>query len=176
MRRAARKGPKTKHCLNCGKEFEVVKSKYAQKYCSISCGGKKRHQDQKKKYPNGFFKDKTCKLCGKTFTPTNPCQLYCSPECRDRNSAYLRRNYNLNKDELASMKQSQNNRCYLCGSEGFLIGNNNHAERLVVDHCHETGRVRKLLCHNCNRALGLFKENVELLQKAIQYLIEFRQP
>ena len=41
---------------------------------------------------------------------------------------------------------------------------------LNVDHCHETGKIRGLLCHNCNRALGLFKDNVEFLERAILYL------
>jgi len=45
-----------------------------------------------------------------------------------------------------------------------------HSMKLVVDHCHEGGQVRGLLCHNCNRALGLLKDDVDTLQKAIDYL------
>ena len=123
------------------------------------------------KYPNGYFKDKNCKTCGNVFTPTNPCQLYCCTECRGKNS-YYKRNYGINDTVLKQMKLEQNNKCYLCGSEGFLIGKNNHNEKLVVDHDHVTGKVRKLLCHNCNRALGLFKDNPEVLRKAAQYVEE----
>ena len=124
------------------------------------------------KYPNGYFKDKNCKTCGEVFTPTNPCNTYCSPECKGKN-AYYRRNYGITDAELAQMKEDQNNQCFLCGSEGFLIGNNNHSEKLAVDHDHATGRVRKLLCHNCNRALGLFKDNPELMRKAADYVEKF---
>lgn len=46
----------------------------------------------------------------------------------------------------------------------------NHSGCLVVDHNHETGKVRGLLCHNCNRALGLFKDNPSVLQKTFEYL------
>lgn len=73
------------------------------------------------------------------------------------------------------MKRSQHDRCYLCGSEGFLIGNNAHTEKLAVDHDHETGRVRKLLCHNCNRALGLMKDDPELLRRAATYIEKHKE-
>lgn len=42
--------------------------------------------------------------------------------------------------------------------------------KLVVDHCHDTGKIRGLLCHNCNRALGLLKDSVHTLESAIDYL------
>ena len=43
---------------------------------------------------------------------------------------------------------------------------------LVVDHKHSTGEVRGLLCHNCNRALGLLKDDPKVLQKAMNYLVK----
>jgi hypothetical protein len=45
--------------------------------------------------------------------------------------------------------------------------------KLAVDHCHDTGKVRRLLCHNCNRALGLFKDNSDILRKAADYVEEY---
>ena len=126
------------------------------------------------KYPNGYFKDKECKTCGNVFTPTNPCNIYCSSACKGKN-AYYRRNYGIDDKQLLQMKEEQNNLCYLCGSEGFLIGKNNHDEKLAVDHDHETGTVRKLLCHNCNRALGLFKDNPDVFRKAADYVVEFKE-
>lgn len=125
------------------------------------------------KYPNGYFKEKTCKTCSEPFTPTAPSQKYCSSDCRGKN-AYYERVYGITEAEYETMKQQQNNRCYLCGSKGFMIGNNNHSERLAVDHCHDTDTVRKLLCHNCNRALGLFKDNPELMRKAAEYVESFK--
>jgi Recombination endonuclease VII len=44
------------------------------------------------------------------------------------------------------------------------------ADTLVIDHCHKTKRVRGLLCNTCNLAIAYFKDNVEFLQKAIDYL------
>lgn len=45
-----------------------------------------------------------------------------------------------------------------------------HSGVLVVDHDHKTGKVRGLLCHNCNRALGLLKDNKEIIQNCLSYL------
>lgn len=73
------------------------------------------------------------------------------------------------------MKKSQNYLCYICGSEGFIIGKNNHSEKLVVDHCHDTGQVRKLLCQNCNRALGLMQDSPKLLRRGAEYIEEHRK-
>jgi hypothetical protein len=124
---------------------------------------------EKYKYPQGYFKDKECKTCKKVFTPTNPCNVYCSDACKGKNSYYTR-NYGITDADLARMKQEQDNKCYLCETEGFLIGKNNHSEKLAVDHNHKTGKVRKLLCHNCNRGLGLLMDSPELLRKAANYI------
>lgn len=48
--------------------------------------------------------------------------------------------------------------------------NKNQRQKIVIDHCHATGRIRGLLCHNCNRALGLLKDSEENLKRAIEYL------
>lgn len=121
------------------------------------------------KYPNGYFKPKACKRCGTQFTPTNPCNTYCSKACKGKN-AYYTRVYGISQDVVEAMKEAQKNQCYICGSEGFMIGKNNHTEKLAVDHCHESGAVRKLLCHNCNRALGLMQDSPSLLRLAADYI------
>lgn len=50
--------------------------------------------------------------------------------------------------------------CNLCGSK----------KELVIDHCHTSRKIRGVLCHNCNHGLGKFKDDVNLLKKAIEYL------
>ncbi len=57
-------------------------------------------------------------------------------------------------------KISEQKECQLCGKSG----------NLHLDHCHKTNEVRGMLCGPCNRALGLFKDNVKLLRKAADYV------
>jgi len=56
--------------------------------------------------------------------------------------------------------------CRICGAKG---GAGRHGQ-LHIDHCHETGRVRGVLCHGCNIALGYFRSDPNLLRAAIAYL------
>lgn len=115
------------------------------------------------------FKPKNCKSCGTSYIPTNPCNTYCSDECRGKNAYYIR-NYGITEAEFRSMKEEQMHRCYLCGGAGFLMNPTRHHETLVVDHCHASGVVRRLLCHNCNRALGLLKDDPELMRRCADYI------
>lgn len=123
------------------------------------------------KYPQGHFKPKPCRRCGTTFEPVAPSHLYCSQECADTafTEAYLKRTYGISYEEYLQMLEEQGHVCAICGEEGFVM-KSTHKLKLVVDHCHTTGRVRGLLCHNCNRALGLFKDSPGRLLRAVEYL------
>lgn len=71
--------------------------------------------------------------------------------------------------EVLALREEQGHVCKICGEEGFLM-NRRVKSALNVDHCHKTGTIRGMLCHNCNRGLGLFQDNPELLRKAADYL------
>lgn len=74
----------------------------------------------------------------------------------------LKRKYNLTQAEYNVMLEKQNGTCAICFSKC--------TRALAVDHEHSTGRVRGLLCNNCNRGIGHLKENVDTLKCAIDYL------
>ena len=73
------------------------------------------------------------------------------------------REYGLTEEEYNNMVLSQNNLCAICN-------NPSKNKALAIDHNHKTGEVRGLLCHNCNLAIGLFKENISVFTSAIKYL------
>ena len=72
--------------------------------------------------------------------------------------------YGITADDFKQMFETQQGKCAICNEEPKT------KRGLHVDHDHETGKVRGLLCHGCNVALGSFKEDVTLLNKAIEYL------
>lgn len=123
------------------------------------------------KYPQGRFKDKPCKCCGTMFSPKAPSHLYCSQQCQDDgwSSNYLKNAYGIDHNTYKKMEESQNSLCAICGTPGFTM-REHHWKKLVVDHDHKTGVVRGLLCHNCNRALGLLKDDPEVIKNAVKYL------
>lgn len=77
----------------------------------------------------------------------------------------LKGKYGMTNNDYNQMFVNQNGRCAICN---FDL--NNLYRAASIDHDHETGKVRGLLCNNCNWALGLFKDNCEFLQNAIFYL------
>jgi len=64
----------------------------------------------------------------------------------------------------------QNGLCAICGMPETCTAQNGHEFRLAIDHCHESGQVRALLCFACNAAIGMMMENPERMRKAAEYL------
>lgn len=79
---------------------------------------------------------------------------------------HLKVKYGLELEVYEKMYSEQNKLCLICQQPEPCSRNT----FLAVDHCHETNKIRGLLCSNCNRGLGLFKDSVEILQNAINYL------
>ena len=79
-------------------------------------------------------------------------------ECRRK--WQLKSKYGLTEAEHEAMLEQQNGLCRICGK----------AEKLVVDHNHETGKVRGLLCPGCNKGIGFLGDTSEGVQKALTYL------
>lgn len=80
--------------------------------------------------------------------------------------AKIKQKYGVSQEMWQAMFDKQGGRCAGCMK---LFGKERH-EKACVDHNHETGVFRGLLCHSCNRSLGLLKESITTLQTLILYL------
>lgn len=74
-----------------------------------------------------------------------------------------KRGFSLTIQEYDMLLEKQNGVCAICGNACAHFS-------LAVDHCHQTGEIRGLLCSQCNRGLGLFRDEPERLRKAAEYL------
>lgn len=81
----------------------------------------------------------------------------------------VKRLYGLSPAQRAEMAARQGGKCAICGMVENVVERRKETT-LCVDHCHDTGKVRGLLCSKCNTALGLFRDSPDLLRKAIDYL------
>jgi hypothetical protein len=91
-------------------------------------------------------------------------EVFKRKRARNHRSRTLRKKFGLTVEEYDRMLEAQGGVCLLCERE------NTYGRRLAVDHCHITGKVRGLLCTRCNAALGVFNDDPEILERAIQYL------
>jgi hypothetical protein len=90
----------------------------------------------------------------------------------DRQRSYKRK-YGISQDDYNARRAAQGPQCYLCG----MSEETSQVSRwgvLCLDHCHATGVIRKFLCARCNKGLGCFGDDPELLARAAEYIRSFR--
>ncbi len=112
------------------------------------------------------FECRTCKLImpftSEYFYEDEKCKFKLHYQCIDCCRQYSRvmhfKRYNMDYNDLVSLKESKN--CFICKKES----------NLVVDHDHRTGQVRGMLCQSCNKGLGHFFDNPNVIQAASEYL------
>lgn len=127
-----------------------------------------------------------CKECIKRYLQTNADlikkkkKIYCNnnkDKIRDyykKNAKkirehYLKKTYSISFEQLRQMFLSQEGRCAIC-SKVF-----NKRKDVHVDHNHNTGEVRGLLCSSCNRGIGYLRDDSSILLKAASYLNKFNK-
>ena len=90
---------------------------------------------------------------------------------RELLSRHRRSRFNLTIEGYQALLDAQGGVCAICGQPETRI-RQGHVRQLSIDHDHETGKIRGLLCSSCNVALGNFKDSLESLSNAIDYLME----
>lgn len=123
---------------------------------------------------------------GKPLNHCRDCAVARTLAWTDRNrdkvlNAHLRRTFGITLDEYTAMADAQGGVCAICGSPPTVMGGikrSRHRKsappdpRLAVDHDHQTGQVRGLLCIPCNRGIGFLRDNPDLCDAAAVYLRE----
>ena len=92
------------------------------------------------------------------------CDEWKRKNARKAKEIKLKRYYGITANQYYAMSTSQGDVCKICK------GKCKTGRELSVDHCHTIGKIRGLLCSNCNSGLGSFKDNVELMAEGIKYL------
>jgi hypothetical protein len=121
-------------------------------YKNLSRGGRWSVRNREKHY----------EMCKRTIAK-NP-EVY----SRRHRKYELYKKYNLTEEEYNQMLIKQNKCCAICGTDKPT----GKWKVFAVDHDHKTGKVRELLCNECNRGIGLLKDDPELLKKASNYIIK----
>ena len=109
-----------------------------------------------KKSKGGYIRH--CKVC----VSLQRKKKYCSKKTR---AAHIKSKYGLSEEDYTALFEKQQGKCSICGKH-----DPKDYHGLCVDHDHNTGKIRGLLCHNCNSALGNFYDNVDYLLSAVDYL------
>jgi len=119
---------------------------------------KKKEKERGKKYRNS----KKYKDTIKRYRKTNKFKIASK---RSR----LRRRYGIMIEEYNELFNEQNGCCAICGKHQSKVKGG-----LGVDHCHTTKIVRGLLCRNCNFALGLLHDDIEIIDSVLDYLKKYK--
>lgn len=135
------------------------------KQCSKCKEWKEEIKFNKRKERNGLRSE--CKICqsqnAKNYYIINKksLKIFSSKEKKSNENQRLNRIYNITMEDYNNMYNNQNGKCLIC-EESF--------EKLCIDHDHKTGKVRGLLCRNCNGGIGLLKENIHIIKNSLNYL------
>ncbi len=142
-------------CPNCGikrlARSDVVKKslKERDEFWCLPCRNRTRVHAPRKYVGT---KEERSRQAAKAWKDKNPEKV--------ANKRYKAR-YGITYENYKSISESQNYKCKICGVD---------EKKLVVDHDHLTQEIRGLLCNSCNCAIGLLKDDVNVLQNAIKYL------
>ena len=117
----------------------------------------------------------SCRICGVEMKGRSD-KKYCSPKCKSTNKTLtttslmrkkwtVKREYGITLDDYNLMMVHQSDRCAIC-----LTDDKGKNDFWCIDHDHQTGKVRGLLCDTCNRGIGLLGDDADNLLSASKYL------
>ncbi len=133
----------------------------------------KKHDIDKYKSPSGAF---VCRECSKETNHKrwkNRTQEEQIVDKKQKRQWELKKQYGIDLEQYLSMVLSQDNKCTICGKVPNKESLSRSEWSLCVDHDHNTGKIRGLLCAKCNLAIGLLEYNPNILSNAIDYIKKY---
>ena len=112
----------------------------------------KRYVDKNRGKVNKYNRD---------YNKTNPTRA---------KKSYIKSTYGLTWEEYTKLYNSQQGKCAICNKYITIEVDKSRTSTACVDHNHETGEVRGILCDSCNKGIGYLKDNIMILENAIKYL------
>lgn len=156
--------PREIACAVCGKTWMAANRKT--RFCSPECWNSVRELP---------IHQRVCARCGKGFEALSGRAKYCRTCQRTYQRGKSRRNgaahafrskYGITVEDFERIAEQQGGKCAICGR----LASQCTWSKLVVDHCHKTGRVRALLCDACNKGIGTLGDDPNRLRAAAEYL------
>lgn len=154
---------KTLTCVDCRVEFTYDHRKGPTRQRCDSCTAQRKALTTAAK--SRRYRERDPDRAREQWNRSNRKRLADPEHLRWKREDALRRAYGITRAEFDVLVEKQGNLCAICHGE-----RNGPGTVLHVDHCHTTGRVRGLLCSNCNRALGMFGDDPVRLRAAADYL------
>ncbi len=152
---------KPRRFTNCEQCDAVLTGRAHQRFCSDACGDIWRNARTRER----VLQSKVGRVCRGCRGPIDPTRMgkafYCSDACKTKSRRH--ETYGLTKAELDLLLE-QHAVCAVCRTDAW------GKKGPQVDHDHQTGRVRGVLCGNCNQGLGRFRDDPVLLRRAAGYL------
>lgn len=178
------KGNRTKQCTSCANRASATTLQ------NLETGTKKCQHCKETKPLEAFSNNKNskdgkgsrCRVCDGIAR-----KKYYQENEKGREKAYrnarnrmLQSKYGITIEDFEIMLTKQGNKCGICGihideakaNDGLKSGIDNRPREFSVDHCHATGKVRGLLCNECNRGIGMIGDTSDALYKAYKYLLQ----
>lgn len=170
-----------RRCRRCKNEKSLDKMVSKDKNLCKECRNKERRKSPLSLKEKRDLVLEGLKFCSGCFTIKNLSEFYIHKtslggvrsnciKCEEgnRKKYHIAFKYNLTMMEFEKMVLDQNNKCKICNNEFTDCSK----RTMHIDHCHNSEKVRGLLCSQCNTALGLFNDEVSNLENAIKYLKE----
>jgi len=159
----------TRRCSICKEDIELSEYYRRKSRDSYVSACKPCYRSAQNKRHSQFSKDQVERKVhlGRVWSRENPEKVL---------SSRLKSRYKITLDEYTEIFNEQNGLCPIClvqlvhGSEHIERDDPSWVNKGMVDHCHDSGEVRGLLCHCCNTGIGQLKEDAKIMSNAIDYI------